>query len=241
MSPGSPAVHGHRGSPWCEPENSVAGFIHAIAAGSDFIELDVAVSRDGALVVSHDPYLPPDGAWIRTLSLLEIQRRGVAALQEVFALADRGRFGFNIEIKSFPVHPEYAPPPAEFAALLGAAVRGYGLESRCLVQSFDFRTLHEMARIAPGIPLSALWDGLPRDFADIAAEAGTASVSIERKLATPARVKAARQAGIRTLAWTVNGESAWEEMIAAGVDGIITDDPAGLVSFLARRGLRAPA
>lgn len=239
VSPHNPAVHGHRGSPRSYPENGVAGFIHAIAVGADFIELDIAVSRDRALVVSHDPYLSPDGALIHALDLEEIRRRGVATLDEVLALAGRGHFGFNIEIKSFPDRPGYSPPPAEFAALLAAEIQEHGLEDRCLVQSFDFRTLHAMARIFPEIPLSALWDGHPRDFADIAAEAGTASVSVAKSLVTPARVQAAGQAGVRTLAWTVNGASAWSRTIAARVDGIITDDPAGLVAFLEHRGLRA--
>ena len=240
MCPDRPAIHGHRGSPLTHPENSVAGFLYAIASGADFIELDIDVSRDGALVVSHDPYLSPGGTPIRTLNLAEVRRRGVAMLDEVFALAARGTFGFNVEIKSFPERPDYSPPPAEFAALLAAAIRQYRLENRCLAQSFDFRTLHAMAKIAPAIPLSALWDGRPRDFAEIAAEAGTASVSVEKSLVTPARVEAARHAGIRTLTWTVNGASAWARMISAGVDAIVTDDPAGLAAYLKRPGT-APA
>lgn len=239
VSPGNPEVHGHRGSPLLHRENGVAGFAHAIAVGVDFIELDIAVSREGALVVSHDPTLPPDGAPIHTLNLAEIRRRGVASLDVVFALADRGPFGFNIEIKSFKDRPGYSPPPAEFAALLAASIREHGLEKRCLVQSFDFRTLHAMARIWPGLPLSALWDDAPTDSAQIAAEAGAASVSIEKSLITPARVREAHCAGIRTLAWTVNGAAAWARMAAASVDGMITDDPAGLIAFLKRHRLRA--
>lgn len=238
MFPDRPAVHGHRGSPRTHPGNSVAGFVYAIAAGADFIELDFAVSRDDALVVSHDPYLAPDGAPIRTLNLAGVRSRGVATLDEVFALAARGGFGFNVEIKSIPDRPDYSPPPADFAALLAASIREHRLEHRSMVQSFDFRTLHAMAQISPGIPLSALWDGRPREFAEIAAEARTVWVSIEKSLITPARVQAARRAGIRTLVWTVNGSGAWARTIAAGVDAIITDDPAGLVAFLNRRGTK---
>ena len=54
-----PLVHGHRGARAQRPENSLPAFAYAIDVGVDAIELDVAVTRDGVLVVSHDPILAP--------------------------------------------------------------------------------------------------------------------------------------------------------------------------------------
>src|ERR1035438_3210749 len=62
-------------------------------------------------------------------------------LDQVLALAPRGRFDFNIEIKSCPQHPELTPPPDEFASLVLESVHRRRLETRVVVQSFDFRTL----------------------------------------------------------------------------------------------------
>ncbi|MGC4055799.1 MAG: glycerophosphodiester phosphodiesterase family protein [Paludibaculum sp.] len=52
-------VHGHRGARAERPENTLAAFEYAIKAGADFLELDLAVTKDGVLVVSHDPQLNP--------------------------------------------------------------------------------------------------------------------------------------------------------------------------------------
>lgn len=47
-------IHGHRGARSFYPENTLAGFYHAIESGSDFIEVDVHLSKDGVLVIHHD-------------------------------------------------------------------------------------------------------------------------------------------------------------------------------------------
>src|ERR1051325_10311622 len=50
-------VHGHRGARGLRPENTMPAFEYAIAQGVDALELDMAVTRDGVVVVSHDPEL----------------------------------------------------------------------------------------------------------------------------------------------------------------------------------------
>src|SRR5580693_1586796 len=52
-------VHGHRGARAMRPENTLPAFEYAIASGVDVLELDMAVTKDNVLVVSHDPYLEP--------------------------------------------------------------------------------------------------------------------------------------------------------------------------------------
>src|SRR5436190_19844962 len=52
-------VHGHRGARAMRPENTLPAFEYAIEQGVDALELDMAVTRDGVLVVSHDPELRP--------------------------------------------------------------------------------------------------------------------------------------------------------------------------------------
>ena len=225
-----PEVHGHRGSPLRFPENSLPGFLDAIEAGAGFIELDVQASRDFELFVSHDPHLPT-GQLIHSLAAGEVP--GCPTLADVLDLSARfSGFGFNIEIKSYPDRPEYGPPPDQMARLVLDCIRERRLEQRVLVQSFDFRVLHAMQALDPSIELSALWEGRRRDFAGIAAEARTRCVSLHYSLIDSAAVRAAHDAGVRVLAWTVNGRDAWLRMMAAGVDGIITDDPAGLIQFL---------
>ncbi|MBM3747521.1 MAG: glycerophosphodiester phosphodiesterase [Acidobacteria bacterium] len=257
-------VQGHRGARAVLPENTLPAFEHALEVGADVLELDLAVTRDNVLVVSHDPVLnaqicrgPKAGAVVRALTLEELHRYDcgslrnpqfpqqqpipgtrIPTLDEVLALASRGGFHFNLETKSFPDRPEYTPPPEEFARLVVEAVRGRGLAARVIVQSFDFRTLHAVKRLAPEIRLSALWSKGERDFVSIAREAGAGIVSPQLKLVSSAQVRQAHQAGLKVVAWTANTPEEWDRLIAARVDGIITDDPAALIRHLRAKGLR---
>lgn len=252
-------VHGHRGARAVLPENTLPAFEHAIQAGADYLELDLAVTRDNVLVVSHDPVLPESictgGAGtrvIREMTVAELKQwdcgsranlsfprqkavpgTHVPTLDEVFALADRGSFGFNIETKLSAKRPELTPPPEEFARLLYDAIHKRGLENRVLVQSFDFRTLHAMKRIAPAIRLNALIGrDDTRDWAVVAQESGAGCIAPEYNLVTPERVQKAHAIGLTVVPWTVNDAAEWDRLVAAGVDGIITDDPAALLAHL---------
>ncbi|OGB08233.1 MAG: glycerophosphodiester phosphodiesterase [Burkholderiales bacterium RIFCSPHIGHO2_12_FULL_69_20] len=53
-------LQGHRGARGLAPENTLASFARAISLGVSTIETDLAISRDGVLVISHDPSLNPD-------------------------------------------------------------------------------------------------------------------------------------------------------------------------------------
>jgi len=153
-------------------------------------------------------------------------------------LAARGGFDYNIETKSFPDRPELTPPPEEFVRMVLAKIREYGLEKRVILQSFDFRTLAAMKKLAPEIRLSALTETDPREFTAIAKEAGAGIVSPNYRLVTPAKVEAAHRAGLQVVPWTVNDPADWRRMIEAKVDAIITDDPAEAIAYLRERHLR---
>ena len=266
MAPAAPKilVHGHRGARAVRPENTMPAFEYAIAAGVDFLELDMAVTRDNVVVVSHDPYLEPPvcsgprpKATIRDLTFDEVRQwdcgklrnpafpgqmlvpgTRVPSLDEVFALAPRGEFKFSIEAKSFLDRPELAPPPQEFVRLVLAVIRKHRLERRVLLQSFDFRALHAMKELAPEISGGALWEDDDGDFVSIAHAANTDIVSPAYKLATPHKVRAAHEAGLQVIPWTANTPADWDMLIAAQVDGIVTDDPAALIAYLKNKGLR---
>jgi glycerophosphoryl diester phosphodiesterase len=257
-------VHGHRGARALRPENTLPAFEYAIAQGVDALELDMAVTKDNVLVVSHDPLLHPPvcsgpvpEATIHQLTLAQVREwdcgkvqnpafprqqtipgTRMPTLDEVFSLAPKGKFLFNIETKIFADHPELTPSPEEFVRMVLAEVRKHHLESRVILQSFDFRTLHAMKLAAPEIPLSALYSGDPKDFTAIAKEAGAGIVSPEFHLVTPEQVRAAHAAGLQVVPWTADTPEDWDRLIAAQVDAIITDDPAALLEHLGRR--RAP-
>ena len=257
-------VHGHRGARALRPENTIPAFEYAIQAGADVLEMDVAVTKDNVLVISHDPHInaeictgPHPGVAIHELTLAELRQYDCGALKnphfprqqpvpgtriptldEVLGLAPRGTFQFNIETKSFPDHPELTPPPEVFSRMMLDAIRKHQVESRVIVQSFDFRTLVAMKKLAPEIRLAALWEGEARPFVDIAREAKAGIISPMFPLVTPEQVKSAHAAGLEVVPWTANKPEDWQKLIDAGVDAIISDDPAALIAYLKQRGLR---
>lgn len=184
-------VHGHRGARAVRPENTLPAFEYALKAGVDVLELDLAVTKDNVVVVSHDPEMHPaictgpTGATtkvIREMTLAELKQwdcgakvnpdfpkqtpvpgTRVPTLDEVFQLAAKTKVEFNIETKIFASKPQLTPEPKEFARLVLEVVRKYKLESRVILQSFDNRTLIAMAELAPGIRRSMLTPSGPGD------------------------------------------------------------------------------
>jgi glycerophosphoryl diester phosphodiesterase len=254
-------VHGHRGARAMRPENTIPAFEYAIAQGVDVLELDMAVTKDNVLVVSHDPLLNPRicsgpkmGIPIHSLTLAELRQYDCGAkrnqgfaqqtpvpgtriptLDEVFDLAPKGKFDFNIETKIFPNRPELTPSPEEFVRLVHDAIERHHLASRVILQSFDFRTLRAMKQIDPAIRLSALCEGpVANDFVAAARDAGATIVSPEYRSVTPEKVKAAHEAGLQVVPWTANDPADWRRLVDAGVDAIISDDPAALIAWLKR-------
>jgi len=254
-------VHGHRGARAVLPENTIPAFEYAISLGVDVLELDLAVTKDNVVVASHDPTMnekfcrgPAGTRVIREMTLEQLRRwdcgavanpdypkqkaipgTRVPTLDEVLSLAGRGSFHFNIETKIFADQPQYTPGPEEFARLVVEGVRRHKLESRVILQSFDFRTLHAAAKLAPEIRRAALYSGPPKDWVALAREAGASIISPQYRLVTAERVKAAHAAGLQVVPWTANESNDWQRLVSAGVDAIITDDPETLLRFLNRR------
>jgi glycerophosphoryl diester phosphodiesterase len=279
-------VHAHRGGRAARPENTLASFTYGIEQGADVLELDLAVTKDNVLVVSHSPYLTqpasddprmaaalanerrcdgpplPPGTLIHSLTLAQLKQYDCGAhtlpafphqvavphtpiptFDEVLDLAPRGTFQFNVETKIFPTHPDFTPSPEVFVEMIDKAVKRRHLESRVILQSFDFRTLHAMRTLDPKIRLSALFgqakydtfmgitDG-DKSFAHIAKVSGADILSPDASLVTPEEVKTAHELGLQVAPYTANTVAEWQRLADAHVDAIITDDPAGLLQWL---------
>lgn len=276
-------VHGHRGARALRPENTLPAFEYAIEAGVDVLELDLAVTKDNVLVLSHDPEIPDPahptyrgerictgpklGVPIHSLTLPELKQYDCGGIKnpgfpeqvavpgtriptfdEVLDLAPRGKFEFNVETKIFPNHPELTPSPEEFTKLVLQAIQRHHLESRVILQSFDFRTLRIMKTLAPAIRRSALLGkasgdsqmGLSdsdKNFVSVGQKAEANIISPDFQLVTPENVAAAHKAGYQVVPYTVNKPEDWQKMADAHVDAIISDNPAALRRWLVAKGL----
>ncbi|MBM3783456.1 MAG: glycerophosphodiester phosphodiesterase [Acidobacteria bacterium] len=261
-------VHGHRGARAVLPENSLPAFAYALEQGVDVLELDMAVTKDEVVVVSHDAVMNPKLCTgpknaeraIHKQTWRELQRWTcgtlphadfpdqrkqavkVPRLDDVFKLAAKTKVHFNIETKLSPKTPDLAPGPERFAELVLQAVRKHKLESRVILQSFDFRTLHAMKKLEPRVRLSALfpYDTAQRgaDYLEIAKESGAGILSPHFSTVTPEKVAAAHNAGLTVVPWTANTPDQWQKLVDAKSDAIISDDPAALIAWLKSKGLR---
>jgi glycerophosphoryl diester phosphodiesterase len=177
----------------------------------------------------------------------------VPTLAEVFELVDKSgnrSVRFNIEVKINPEKPQLTLPPKAFVAAVVKVVRNYRMTDRVVVQSFDWRALREVQNLAPDIAtayltadqswLSNLQTGIPGpspwlagfdidDFDGSTARAVKAAGgdiwSPYHKEIDAAAIKLAQDLGLQVAVWTVNEVGRMRELIAMGVDGIITDYP----------------
>jgi glycerophosphoryl diester phosphodiesterase len=262
---GSPhiLVHGHRGARARRPENTLPAFRYAIEQGVDVLELDVAVTKDGVAVVSHDPHMnaaicsgPNPGVAIHSLTLAQLHEYDcggkqnpnfstqtpvpgtrVPMLDEVFALGKGNRIWFNVETKIFADMPDLTPDPETFTKLVLDQIRKHGLEQRVILQSFDPRTLRVMKKLDSSIPRAALFE-TDREWPEVAREFEVTIFSPEYHLVTSDRVAKAHAAGLEVVPWTVNKPEDWQRLVDAKVDAIISDDPASLIAWLKAKGLR---
>ena len=189
-------------------------------------------------------------------------------LAELVALAERmGKTAvrFNLETKLAPHRPDDAPDPQTFAAATAEALRRAGIAGRATVQSFDWRTLVALKRLAPelhtacltiesssmntvrpdpdgaspwhaGLRLADHGGSIPR----LVQAAGCGTWSAFWRNMTPEVVKEAQALGLKVVPWTVNDRAEMERLIDMRVDGLITDYPDRLRAVMAARGMKLP-
>jgi glycerophosphoryl diester phosphodiesterase len=181
----------------------------------DFDELrryDVGRLRPGSEYARGFPHQQPlDGARI-------------PALGELFERHRNGTVRFNIEMKLLAGAPGETLPPEAFVGAVVAVVRDAGMESRCTLQSFDWRAVEAVERDAPGIATAYLTEREDSDPRKVGA-AGARTWSPDFRALDAAAVAAARALRLRVIPWTVNEPGDIRRMLELGVDGIISDYP----------------
>jgi glycerophosphoryl diester phosphodiesterase len=204
----------HRGANREAPENTLAAFEKALAAGVDGIELDVQFSQDGIPLVHHDPVVA--GRAISSLAAAEIQAvKPVPTLADVLELVDR-RCRLYVEIK--------APAATE------TVVRQLGPHSDwCAIHSFDHRSVALAAATNPQIPGGILLVSYLVDVVAAMDAASARDVWQHADYVDRALVESIHQAGGRVIAWTVNDPERARELIDLGVDAVCTDVPREIV------------
>lgn len=230
-----PLVYGHRGDPVAAPENTLAAFRAAAAAGADGIECDLHVLEDDTIVIIHDDTYdrttdgrgPVEAAtWdaVARLSAGAWFGSGFAAerlprLEDVLALARERGLRLDLEVKAGP------RLGALLEGLLGAVPDPDG--EQILVTSFDAEALEALARRVKGAALGLLAVAGSPDPVERAARlaVGTVVPRFASVAADPGILERARARGQRVLVWDVDREADLRWLGAAGVWGVITDHP----------------
>ncbi|MDZ4834497.1 MAG: glycerophosphodiester phosphodiesterase family protein [Candidatus Melainabacteria bacterium] len=234
-------VYAHRGGREWAPENTMAAFRQSLELGVDGIELDVQRCSTGEIVVFHDHDIgrTTNGAGpLKNCSFDELQRlsaglwfdkdfRGekIPLLTDVLELID-GKVMLNIELKNMPI--DYPGLEDDLIELLSE----YPHMDHVVFSSFDNRLTKVMQQKRPDWYYAILLDGIPDDIVGMANSMGAKYWHPNYESLLKNACDEAKAAGILINVWTANDERDWARLLEMHVDGIMTDDPEGLINFL---------
>ena len=237
-------VAAHRGGAALWPENSLLAFRSAIALGVDFLEFDLHLTGDGEVIVLHDPTLertttgrgPVGDLKLADLAPVRLRTRDGAATGEpvptfaaVLDLAAPASVGLLPEIKLDAKGRRYPGIEEKVLGLL----RARGLFERATVQAFQPETIRRLRELDPKVRTMVLVSrgeverdrARPAEAVRRARDLGATDLGMNHRLIDADVIAAARAAGIRLSAWTVNEEADLRRMIELGADVVMSDRP----------------
>jgi len=246
-----PLVIAHRGDSARRPENTLASFASALEIGAAFVEFDVQLTRDGQVVVIHDPTVDrtTDGQGrVVEMTLSELRRlsagyparfgdayRGerVPTLSEVLGLL-RDRAVGMIEIKHDSVT---ADQEGGVEAHTVAEVRKAGMEKQVALISFSRVALLRCRGFAPAIPRGHLFvRGEAGEILAGAREVGADLVLPEKGLLSVDLRDRAREAGVKVATWVVDEPAELAALAHFDLYGIGSNRPGEMMEAIRGEG-----
>jgi glycerophosphoryl diester phosphodiesterase len=230
-------VIAHRGDSATAPENTLPAFASAVRVGADLIELDYHHSADGVPVVLHDPTLDrttdADELWQTTQ--VSVLGKKLDQLREL----DAGRWkdvrytGVSlptlndsldvIQAGSMTLIERKAGDAATCVELL----RKKQLVGQVVVQAFDWKYVTDCHELEPALTLAALGTGdMTAERLDELQKTGARVAAWNHKNITAAEIAAIHDRGLKAWCFTVDSPERAQELVAAGIDAIITNVPA---------------
>jgi glycerophosphoryl diester phosphodiesterase len=257
-----PVAFAHRGGAEAAPENTLAAFEAAVGLGFRYLETDVHLTRDGALMAFHDPRL--DRVTDRTGAIAELDVGEVEAADaghryspdggRTFPLRGRGVTVPRLAtlLDRFPDARINIDPKADACVrALVALIDARDAWDHVCFGAFSDARLRRIRALSGGRACTSMG---PRAVA-VARIAGTAGV-VSRQgadciqvpvrqgpvpLVTVRWVRAAHRAGLPVHVWTIDDARTMHALLDLGVDGLMTDRPSVLRSVFLQRGLPWPA
>ncbi len=236
-------IYGHRGAKGEAPENTLAGFRKCLEHGVRRCELDLHLSRDGELMVIHDPTLKRTTG--RRGKVVEhdadelvgydarqggpgwLQPTPIPRLAELFEKCPFEHW--QLEVKSAS-----RVRAARTVLAIQALATRYGLLDKVTVTSSSREVLRALNRLTPEIPRGLVAEYNWLDPLKVARQHGCSLLALNWTLCTPERLQKAQKQGLHVSVWTVNEPALMRRLADFRVDSLITDFPGLAVSTLSR-------
>jgi glycerophosphoryl diester phosphodiesterase len=239
-----PRVVAHRGAASYAPENTLASLREARTRGASWVEFDVKLSGDGVAMLMHDDSLKRTagldqlalatpwteiggldaGIWMDS----RFAGQRVPSFVEAIACLGDENLGANIEIKPSPGRE------AETARAVVEILRTHWPAHlpTPLLSSFKEASLAAALEAAPEFPRAILIDEVQDDWRARAGAVGAAGVNTNGKKLSRARAGEIKAAGYLLSVYTINDAVLARDLVAIGVDCVITDAPDVIIAAL---------
>lgn len=245
-----PLIIAHRGHSLEVPENTTEAFRRAIELGAEMIEADVNVSRDGRLVMMHDPTLerttdgagPVSGATLDELAQLDaggwfgtdFAGLRIPTVEETVELARDAGIWMCFEVKGGDAAEAEGIANALITLLVARNALGFAAMS-----GYNHDVLALAKRRAPELVLAPerLPDDVPVNAVTAISQARSLDapiIQIHHRFLTTALVAAFHEADIAVWSWPTTDPAAIESSLAVGADGLMGDDVQRLVEIANR-------
>jgi glycerophosphoryl diester phosphodiesterase len=241
----TPRVIAHRGFASGHAENTIGAFHAALDVGADLLETDVHLSKDGHVIVAHDPDLSRVAGLpglVSDYTATELAGvdlgfgQGFPSLVEVLEAFPEAKFNIDVKV------PEVVDPFIDVVTHLH-------VHDRILVASFDEPSRAKAVSKLPGVVSSATsghviegrlrsWLGLSGATWTMPPEIRAVQVPLVHwgmALVTPSFLRMVHQKGLEVHVWTINDAKDMERLLEMGVDGIVTDRADIAAELVAKR------
>lgn len=233
-------ITAHRGSSAVAPENTLSAIDRAIDDRAGIVEIDVRLTKDGVVVLSHDDSLQRTAGVDVKVSesfYTELLKYDVAqgfpsydrveripTLTEALELA-KGQIRFNVELKG-------KQQPAALATKVVEIIESLGMQQDSVITSFNMETLQAIHKASADIKTGFIIGSRQSLTQDIFEDELLDVLSLRASLINRNVMKLAREHELEVYAWTVNDRKLMQDMMRYQVDSIITDHPSMLYRLL---------
>ncbi|GKQ42085.1 glycerophosphoryl diester phosphodiesterase [Companilactobacillus sp. RD055328] len=229
-------VIGHRGDPIKAPEETFQSFDVAFAEGAEYVELDVHLSKDNVLVVSHDSDLSrvtgqslviSENDFSALSSLKVANGENIHSLDQVFEhYQNNPQTKFLIETKR-----DKNDKSKTMEEQLAKVISKYHMEDRVIFHSFSTRSISNLKELFPDIPRIFISGSLKR--INFSVLENSTAVNVSSKIITPQLVSQLHDLGQKVYVWDEMNEDPkkWNWLINIPIDGVVTNYPETAVKY----------